>query len=995
MKKSIAIIVAALIAVLSVSVCMPAFADYAADLAEGSEKTVLFVEFEEDAVLQSACTEEEALELIEDGREEPLEKLERIVDDFDVDYSYTNVVNGIAFEAEKKEIKKIEKIDGVLNVVELGYVGVTASEPVPEKTDISSGTMIGLDKVRELGYDGAGTAVAVIDGGFDLDHEAMVLSDPSTAKYSKEDIRKILKNADFNCQASADDVYRSSKVPFAYDYCEENLDMDDGFDSEPDHGTHVAGIAVGNSSSIVGIAPEAQILMFKVDVYDEEIFMANLLAAVDDAAKFDITSINMSLGLDYAMPDDPQYELLAKAFVNARNKGITMCTAAGNSWMYSDSVLTPDNGTNGVPNSFDGAFSVASVDNINLSPKVESPAAIVYGDDKKAEITGYALLNSLKPGEFAVVTSKNYKNIDLNGKYALIAEYIGYDAKNSDKLAEKLRDSGCIAVISSGSNYWLEDYIWSKYFSLVYIDELDAYRIAKCGNNRISFEKTGYYVEPAEDIHPSYYTSYGVSEDLKMTVDIAAPGGVIYSGVAGGYYDVYDGTSMASPHITGSAALIDQYMAERFPDVKDAARSDLKESLMMSTADPVEYGQTFASPRAVGAGLVNLDQAVKTNAILTDGNGTSALNIGDGIEDSITLTFTVKNISDTEVTYDTVDFRVITDAYTTTRAFDSNTGMYNYTNTLTGYSVDIPYTVLNAIPETITVPAGSEKEISAEIALDAEWLESNAEVFENGFYIEGYILVYDSEGSEIPINMPFMGFRGDWSQIPALNYGDVYENWLGMMFYVGEGYQVDRNLKSLTIEYIDKDGETAAEATFEYVIKGSYYSEDDFINEVYAQNENLALNGEYTFRVTAVPYEGSEPQVCVEKEVTFRPYHVYLISAKSVKNSDGTYDISVTSSDENVLYFELEGANLSNGDFRDIYPVDKCDYRDEDGNCVYVLKGCEYPHTSLQIWGINDDGIGSPDARIGKISPLVEFFNRIKRFFENIAYFFKYGFRMW
>lgn len=46
------------------------------------------------------------------------------------------------------------------------------------------------------------------------------------------------------------------------------------------------------------------------------------------------------------------------------------------------------------------------------------------------------------------------------------------------------------------------------------------------------------------------YSNYG-----STTVDIAAPGTAVYSTLPGGNYGTYSGTSMATPHVTGSAAL--------------------------------------------------------------------------------------------------------------------------------------------------------------------------------------------------------------------------------------------------------------------------------------------------------------------------------------------------------------------------------------------------------------------------------------------------------
>jgi len=95
----------------------------------------------------------------------------------------------------------------------------------------------------------------------------------------------------------------------------------------------------------------------------------------------------------------------------------------------------------------------------------------------------------------------------------------------------------------------------------------------------------------------STFSNYG-----KSWLDIAAPGGNIYSTVASSSYAYYSGTSMACPHVSGVFGL----MINHCPMGTGLGPGDYK-SCMYDTATPIQYRQAGD----LGAGLMDAYEALK------------------------------------------------------------------------------------------------------------------------------------------------------------------------------------------------------------------------------------------------------------------------------------------------------------------------------------------------------------------------------------------------
>ena len=175
-----------------------------------------------------------------------------------VQYQFTLGVNGVATTVRYDQIAKIEALEYVREVyVENRY---ELDEESPDTA--TSGTMVGSYSAWADGYTGAGSRIAVIDTGLDLDHPSFDEScflhglELSAARFGKdmadynlltaEEVAEVLPKlhaAELYAGLTAGDLYRSAKVPFAFNYIDEDLDVTHDNDSQGDHGTHVSGIA--------------------------------------------------------------------------------------------------------------------------------------------------------------------------------------------------------------------------------------------------------------------------------------------------------------------------------------------------------------------------------------------------------------------------------------------------------------------------------------------------------------------------------------------------------------------------------------------------------------------------------------------------------------------------------------------------------------------------------------------------------------------------------
>ena len=704
----------------------------------------------------------------------------------DLTYSYTTVLNGFSMKIPFGKLDEIRSLNGVKNV----WVAEQYSLPEDLSADDdtismnSSTGMVGSTEVNAMGYDGTGTIVAILDTGFMKAHEAFSVM-PTNTKYSKDDIASLLQSQSLASKVTdADSVYINEKAPYGYDYANGDADAEAVGQA---HGVHVAGTVAGNNGKdFYGVAPNAQLMIMKIfgdnsgSTSDDII-----LAGVDDSVKLGADSINMSLGspagfTDYGDENESEEEHLTYygVYTRAEKAGVNVLVAAGNETSSTNynahNNLTyaeyPDNAIVASPSTLEASLSVASVDNAKTTSYY-----MLLGEEKlaynnavnSATSTPYDILDTMdgKTLEYVMVPGlgeeADYEGLDVTGKIAVVQRgglNFGTKAENASKAGA----AACI-IYDNVNGAIINAALESFFIPTVTVTKIAGAKLAAASEKKVSFSKENYgLVDNPIGGGVSSFSSKGPAPDLTIKPEISAPGGGIRSSVLGANnaYEVYSGTSMATPHMAGEAALLRQYIEKNYPDVKGEALGDLVNSLLMSTASPSrELDGTYYPVRRQGAGVANIANAIESGAYLSvEGSKRPKAEVGSSKDGVYTYTATVHNMTGEAKSY-TVDTTAMIETIT---VINGENFASNSNRDLTADEVTITYTGLTA-DNKITAPANGEATFSVKIELTAAGKQAYQDNFPNGSYVEGFTFLTADEG--VSLSLPVLGFYGDWNSL--------------------------------------------------------------------------------------------------------------------------------------------------------------------------------------------------------------------------------------
>lgn len=716
---------------------------------------------------------------------------------------FTTTFNGFSGVVEYGKIPFIKAVDGVANVT----IAHEYQPPV-EKPDLKySKEIVQAQKVWEdYGYKGEGMVVGIIDTGIDPSHKDMVLTEKSKEVLTRDKIDALIN------EKSLPGKFYSDKVPYGYNYYDEN---DQILDLGPDatmHGMHVSGIVGANgdedNGGMKGVAPEAQLLALKVFGNDPEMpstWSDIIIKAIDDSIKLGADVDNLSLGSSsaFVQPDDPEQVAVQRAVDN----GVLMSISAGNSNQFGDGYANPyaenpDYGVVGAPGIANSSLQVASLENNYLDLD-----AITYSsngiDPEKAPFLSAGNVDPLKQSQksYEILDAgigkvSDFEGKDFTGKYALIQRgSIGFVDK-----ALNAQKAGAAGVVIYNNTDGIVSMATDAAITIpqLFMLKADGEKLKQeiVDHSPVTIEFKGDKLKTANPTagQMSAFTSWGVTPNLDFKPEITAPGGNIYSTLNNNQYGVMSGTSMAAPHVSGGAALVLERIKQDSPDLKGVKRVTTAKNVLMNTSmvvedkgtDNTKYGLHLPySPRRQGAGLMQLYAALSTPIMVTNAatnEAKVALKEIDG--DQAKFTLVAQNFSNKDVTYK-VNGDVQTDLVYQGFSRLEAQGIYK-NGTTSGEGKSAGKYPISFSKNEVTIPANGSATIDVTVDLsdNVDWYYNAPleDIFENGYFVEGFVTLTDVNDVNPAVSVPYVGFKGDWNKAPIVD-PSVYDEDIYYAYY--------------------------------------------------------------------------------------------------------------------------------------------------------------------------------------------------------------------
>ena len=650
--------------------------------------------------------------------------------------------------------------------------------------------------LNDTTYQGEGCLVAVLDAGFNVDHDCLQpLSNDKNPKLTSTKVQTIWESDALSVKELTEtqnhdyqDVYHNSKVPYAFDYANKDFDV---MPVNSSHGMHVAGIVTGNDpQTVVGSVPNSQVALMKI--FDDRGLGASMeiiTLALGDCAVLGADVVNLSLGIIFGMSKEygAENNFINQCMLKLYESGVVVCSAAGNEYysgylseIAGTSSSHPDNGLISSTASYLSTFAVGSVNSVPQQYLTIDDKNTIFTtnfvdqDKNEYDFTNLIYANGTKQTvsyEYVYVglgRPENYVGIDVTGKMVVVDR--GFE--NFTVKHNVAREHGAIGMLLLNNEYddayfMMDtaeiDYPNTTPIPSLIVNVMDRDLFDKQNGGTIVFNLQN------ECYLMSDFSTWGPNPNLSIKPEIVAYGGKVYSASIN-FFDVTDtsymeyksGTSMATPNISGISVALKQYLKtlDNYKNATDRELVVVIQNLLSSTATPLRYPDgSIISVRHQGSGLADLNDAINANAYMyAYDSGKAKLELGDDPNKlgKYNLDAVLFNLTQQTKTY-----TVSTCAFTATITQDDKV------MTLKTFALDFDAQVLvDGQPTNTFTTTGDTTRIKVKITLKdsaKEYLDK----YPNGCYVEGYLTLTDQQGNTL--SLPYLAFYGDWKALPFVD----------------------------------------------------------------------------------------------------------------------------------------------------------------------------------------------------------------------------------
>lgn len=573
-------------------------------------------------------------------------KLQR---EFSPIFRYQLALNGLAVKLTSTEAKQLKAMPGIATIQREVLRHVT-TDTGPKH--IGAPTLWqGL--ANNTGVKGEGIKVGILDTGINTDHRSFTTTGDDDYTHNKPEGTEYLGD----CVADAS--LCSDKLIGVFSYAEVT---DQYAGTRPangedynGHGSHTASTVAGNVlhnvpllrpssqethdglklsdfsfDEISGVAPHANIVSFQVCLPGNQgdtlagCYPTLAAQAVEDSIANDIDVINYSIGGGSSNPwEDPD----AQAFLSAREAGIVVITSAGNSgpnpetvgspgdapWITSVGAYTHGRSFSRDLSAFEGGANAPSetITGLGQPGRIRTSDVVYAGNEPYNDPTCSQPLTTHRVSQKIVVCDRGdialvekAQNVYAGGGMAVIIA-------NADPNNDSLFD---LPYVIDGVHV---DYAAGETLR-TWLSEGEGHKLT------LGAGALGYDATKADQA--ANFTSRGPNRSVPDVIvpTVGAPGVSIYAAYADDQpftrgprttdFNFLDGTSMASPHVAGAAALLRQLHP-------DWTVSDIHSTLSLTANSQQamkEDGETPADAFDVGAGVIRVDLAAQSGLSLRE-----------------------------------------------------------------------------------------------------------------------------------------------------------------------------------------------------------------------------------------------------------------------------------------------------------------------------------------------------------------------------------------